>query len=52
MRRVEPGYAFPLGVNVDRTGTNFAIFSDNAEGVTLCLFDRTGETELERIELH
>ncbi|QIB33761.1 glycogen debranching protein GlgX [Ancylobacter pratisalsi] len=52
MRRVNPGYAFPLGVTVDRTGTNFALFSDNAVGVTLCLFDRTGETELERIDLH
>ncbi|MCK0195806.1 glycogen debranching protein GlgX [Ancylobacter sp. 6x-1] len=51
MRRVEPGYAFPLGVNVDKTGTNFAIFSDNAEGVTLCLFDRYGEKEQERIPL-
>ncbi|QJP17253.1 glycogen debranching protein GlgX [Starkeya sp. ORNL1] len=51
MRRVNPGYAFPLGVTVDRTGTNFALFSDNAVGVTLCLFDRYGETELERIDL-
>ncbi|MEZ0211876.1 MAG: hypothetical protein ACAH27_02870, partial [Xanthobacteraceae bacterium] len=44
MRKVDPGYAFPLGVTVDDTGTNFALFSDNAEGVTLCLFDRYGET--------
>ncbi|MBS7540664.1 glycogen debranching protein GlgX [Ancylobacter lacus] len=51
MRRVDPGYAFPLGVTVDKTGTNFAIFSDNADGVTLCLFDRYGETEQERIPL-
>ncbi|MCS0494845.1 glycogen debranching protein GlgX [Ancylobacter sp. MQZ15Z-1] len=52
MRRVNPGYAFPLGVTVDSTGTNFALFSDNAAGVTLCLFDRLGEREVERIELH
>ncbi|HSI41085.1 MAG TPA: glycogen debranching protein GlgX [Xanthobacteraceae bacterium] len=52
MRKVDPGYAFPLGVTVDDTGTNFALFSDNAEGVTLCLFDRYGETEQERVPLH
>ena len=52
MRKVLPGSAFPLGVTVDGRGTNFALFSDNATGVTLCLFDRFGETELERIDLH
>lgn len=52
MRKVLPGSAFPVGVTVDGRGTNFALFSDNASGVTLCLFDRYGETELERIDLH
>ncbi|MDQ0304583.1 glycogen debranching protein GlgX [Ancylobacter polymorphus] len=52
MRKILPGSAFPLGVTVDGRGTNFALFSDNAVGVTLCLFDRYGDTELERIDLH
>ncbi|MPT22647.1 MAG: glycogen debranching enzyme, partial [Starkeya sp.] len=52
MRKILPGSAFPLGVTVDGRGTNFALFSDNAVGVTLCLFDRYGQTELERIDLH
>ncbi|PIP00457.1 glycogen debranching protein GlgX [Pleomorphomonas carboxyditropha] len=51
MRKVLPGSAFPLGVTVDDKGANFALFSDNASGVTLCLFDRFGVTEMERIPL-
>lgn len=51
MRKILPGSAFPLGVTVDDKGANFAIFSDNASGVTLCLFDRFGVTEAERIPL-
>lgn len=51
MRKVLPGSAFPLGVTVDDKGANFALFSDNATGVTLCLFDRFGVTERERIPL-
>jgi isoamylase len=36
---VWPGYPFPLGPTWDGSGTNFAIFSENAERVELCLFD-------------
>ena len=34
-----PGHPFPLGPTWDGSGTNFAIFSENAERVELCLFD-------------
>jgi glycogen operon protein len=34
-----PGRPFPLGASWDGQGTNFAIFSECAEGVELCLFD-------------
>jgi isoamylase len=34
-----PGSAFPLGATWDGQGTNFAIFSEHAERVELCLFD-------------
>src|SRR5580700_11249196 len=37
--RVLPGRSYPLGANYDGVGTNFALFSANAEGVELCLFD-------------
>ncbi|BBE72837.1 glycogen debranching protein GlgX [Oharaeibacter diazotrophicus] len=50
-RRVEPGQPFPLGATPDAGGTNFALFSDHAERVTLCLFDPAGGAETERIEV-
>jgi glycogen operon protein len=36
---VWPGHPFPLGPVWDGNGTNFALFSENAERVELCLFD-------------
>jgi isoamylase len=39
---VWPGSPYPLGARWDGRGTNFAVFSENAEGVELCLFDREG----------
>ncbi|MEO6886149.1 MAG: glycogen debranching protein GlgX [Jatrophihabitantaceae bacterium] len=37
-----PGNAYPLGATYDGTGTNFALFSEMAEQVELCLFDADG----------
>ena len=34
-----PGSAYPLGATFDGSGTNFAIFSEHAERIELCLFD-------------
>lgn len=34
-----PGSAYPLGATYDGSGTNFAIFSESAERIELCLFD-------------
>src|SRR4051794_19747558 len=36
---VWPGSAYPLGATFDGVGTNFAVFSEVAEQVELCLFD-------------
>ncbi|HXX66993.1 MAG TPA: glycogen debranching protein GlgX [Polyangiaceae bacterium] len=42
-----PGLPYPLGATFDGNGTNFAIYSEHATGVELCLFDETGiETQL------
>jgi glycogen operon protein len=49
--RVSEGTPGPLGATWDGLGVNFALFSANATKVELCLFNDTGETELERIEL-
>jgi isoamylase len=37
-----PGAAYPLGATWDGWGTNFALFSEAAERVDLCLFDEAG----------
>lgn len=49
--RIAEGTPFPLGATWNGSGVNFALFSAHATRVELCLFDETGETEIERIEL-
>lgn len=48
---VWPGNPYPLGASWDGEGVNFAIFSEHAGNVELCLFDHRGRTEVERIPL-
>src|ERR1700710_1817934 len=49
--RLSAGTSSRLGASWDGRGTNFALFSANAQKVELCLFDSQGRRELERIEL-
>src|SRR5229473_7904959 len=50
--RMWPGTAYPLGATWDGSGTNFAIFSEVAELVELCLFDADGnETRIALSEI-
>ena len=42
MTQVWPGSAYPLGATYDGTGTNFALFSEAADRVELCLFADDG----------
>ena len=49
--RLSEGLPYPLGANWDGLGVNFALFSANATKVELCIFDDSGEREVERIEL-
>jgi isoamylase len=49
--RIVEGQPFPLGATWNGRGVNFALFSANATKVELCLFDRSGVRELERIAL-
>ena len=48
---VAAGFPHPLGASWDGRGTNFALFSANATKVELCLFDREGRRETERVVL-
>ncbi len=47
-----PGVPYPLGATWDGEGVNFALFSENATGVELCLFGGAdGNHEEARIEI-
>jgi len=41
-RKLWPGSPYPLGATYDGSGTNFALFSEVAQRVELCLFDDEG----------
>ncbi len=43
MRNSLPGLPFPLGATLDADGANFALYSEHAEAVELCLFSDDGE---------
>ena len=50
--RTRPGLPHPLGATWDGQGVNFALFSEHATGVDLCLFESaTATTESIRIPL-
>ena len=52
MHMIWPGEPYPLGATWDGEGVNFALFSENAERVELCLFDREhGSAETVRYEM-
>ena len=42
-RTLLPGRPYPLGATPTTKGTNFALFSENATAVSLCLFDDSGK---------
>ncbi|MCE7068497.1 glycogen debranching protein GlgX [Dyadobacter sp. CY326] len=47
---VYPGEPFPLGATWDGEGVNFALYSENATGVELCLFESI-ESEAEHVKI-
>ena len=48
---LQPGLPYPLGATSDGLGVNFAVFSANATGIDLCIFDARGRKELRRLPL-
>jgi len=42
-RRLLPGKPYPLGAKASSKGTNFAVYSEYATGVSICLFDEAGK---------
>jgi glycogen operon protein len=52
VQQVWPGSSYPLGATYDGNGTNFALFSEGAERVELCLFEEDGtETCFELVDV-
>jgi isoamylase len=50
--QVWPGTQYPLGATYDGAGTNFALFSEVADRVELCLFDADGaERRVDLVEV-
>jgi isoamylase len=50
--RIWPGSPYPLGATWDGEGVNFALFSENATAVELCLFERPDDArETHRIRI-
>lgn len=49
--RLKEGLPNPRGATWDGKGTNFAVFSANATKIEVCVFDETGQNEVERIAL-
>jgi glycogen operon protein len=45
------GHPYPLGATWDGQGVNFALFSEHATRIELCLFDPHGKREVDRIAL-
>jgi len=48
---VWPGRPYPLGATWDGEGVNFAIYSERADKIELCLFDLLGRRETVRVPL-
>ncbi|HEY1869274.1 MAG TPA: glycogen debranching protein GlgX [Candidatus Cybelea sp.] len=46
-----PGRPYPLGATWNGAGVNFALFSEHAEKVELCVFDPRGRREVQRVVL-
>ena len=50
--QLSAGRAEPFGSLARDGGVNFAVFSDHASAIELCIFDASGARELKRYALH
>ena len=49
--RIRPGRPYPLGATLEGDGANFAVYSEHATRVEVCLFDEPDGPEKERVVL-
>src|SRR5580698_2193196 len=50
-RKLLPGKPYPLGAKSNSIGTNFAVYSEHATSVSVCMFDDSGK-QTDCIDLH
>lgn len=51
-KEIYPGKLYPLGASCDGNGVNFALYSENATKVELCLFDKNeSDQESQRVSV-
>ncbi len=50
--KIEKGRHEPMGSYARDGGVNFAVFSQHADSIELCIFDTSGARELRRYQLH
>ena len=50
-RKLLPGSPYPLGAKAHPRGTNFAVYSEHATSVSVCMFDESGK-QTDCIALH
>lgn len=48
---MQEGFCDPLGASLVVGGVNFAVFSEHAQRIELCIFDASGNNELQRFDL-
>ncbi|MFM8667130.1 MAG: glycogen debranching enzyme GlgX, partial [Betaproteobacteria bacterium] len=48
----QEGRPYPMGSHLRDGGVNFAVFSQHAQAIDLCLYDATGQAETARWRLH
>jgi glycogen operon protein len=51
MMEIQAGHPWPMGAHWDGHGVNFAVFSAHAQRMELCLFDSSGQHEVQRLAL-
>lgn len=51
LTRLGEGRPYPLGAHFDGNGVNFALFSEHASSVSLCLYDAQGRREMHRLAM-
>jgi isoamylase len=48
---MQEGFCDPMGATAHENGINFAVFSEHAQRIEVCIFDDSGQQELKRFDL-